>query len=145
MAMIKLIALLKRKPGITHEEFTRRWLKEHTKLSTKLEGLRGYRINIATQRQPEGDTDTPIYDGTCEMWWDSIEAMEASFATELGKSAGADADGFCSERVHIYTDEFPLVEGPQRPAPRKRAARKSASAKRSPVKRTVKNTTRRMR
>ena len=51
--MVKLIALLKRKPHISQEAFARRWVNDHVKLSAKMPGLRGYRINLATARQPE--------------------------------------------------------------------------------------------
>jgi uncharacterized protein (TIGR02118 family) len=110
--MIKLIALLKRKPGVSKEEFKHRWLDEHTKISTKIPGILGYRINIATARQPDGTEIEPIYDGTCEMWWNSIEEMEAGFKTAIGVAAGADADSFCEIRLHVYTDEYVIVSGP---------------------------------
>ena len=112
--MVKLIALLKRKPGIRKEEFAQRWLNEHIKLSTRMPGVRGYRINIATGYQPEGAGVESIYDGTAEMWWDSIEAMEAAFASEEGKIAGADADEFADVRIHIYTEEHVIVPGPEK-------------------------------
>lgn len=110
--MVKLVAFLKRAPGMSKEEFTRRWVKEHTKLAKELPGLRGYRINIATERQPEGTGPEPIYDGTAELWWDDIDAMEAAFATGLGKRAGADADEFAGVRIHLYTTEHVIVPGP---------------------------------
>lgn len=101
--MVKLIALLKRKPGISREEFAKRWLDEHTKISTQLPNLLEYRINIATQRQQ--DNGEAEYDGTAEMWWESIDAMEAAFQSDIGQRAGADADEFCSVRIHVYTEE----------------------------------------
>ena len=110
--MVKLIALLKRKPGISMEEFERRWVEEHTKLSTQIPGIRGYRINIALSQQPEG-TDEPLYDGTAELWFDSVEAMEEAFATDIGARAGADADEFSDVRIHLYTKEYVVVEGPE--------------------------------
>ena len=110
--MVKLIALLKRKPGLSKEEFAQRWVYEHTKLSAKLPGLRGYRINIATPHQPEGAGAEPIYDGTAELWWDSIEAMEASFESDIGVAAGADADEFADVRIHIYTEEHFVIPSP---------------------------------
>lgn len=110
--MVKLIALLKRKPGISREEFDRLWVEEHTKISRDLPGLKGYRINLALPTQPEGDLvdGEPIYDGTAEMWWDSVEEMEASFASDIGQAAGADADQFAEVRIHIYTEEHIIVQ-----------------------------------
>jgi uncharacterized protein (TIGR02118 family) len=113
--MIKLIALLKRKPGMSKEEFEKRWLLEHTKLSSKIPGLRGYRINIAINHQPDGDDIEPIYDGTAELWWDSLEEMEAAFASQAGIIAGNDADQFCEVRIHIYTEENMVIPGPEYP------------------------------
>jgi uncharacterized protein (TIGR02118 family) len=110
--MVKLVAFLKRKPGFSREEFARRWVGPHAKMAAKLPGLRGYRINIATGRQPEGTDSEPLYDGTAELWWDSIEDMEAAFDTDLGKRAGADADEFASVRIHLYTTEHAIVRGP---------------------------------
>lgn len=110
--MIKLIALLKRKPGLTREEFADRWLNDHIKLSSKMPGLRGYRVNIAIDHQPDGDGVEPIYDGTAELWWDSVEAMEAAFDSQEGKVAGEDADQFAELRIHIYTEENFIVPGP---------------------------------
>ena len=135
--MVKLIAFLKRKPGMTSEEFAQRWVNEHTKISSQLPGVRGYRINIATERQPDGTGNEPLYDGTAEMWWDSIDDMEASFATELGQRAGADGDSFTTVRLHLYTTEYEIVPGPEshgprrrRTSPPKRAAAKSKTGAR---------------
>lgn len=141
--MIKLIALLKRKPGMTREEFAKRWVEEHTKVSSKLPGLRGYRINIATARQPEGTDPEPLYDGTAEMWWDSIDDMEASFNTEIGKRAGDDGDAFTIVRQHLYTDEYDIVPGPRKAAaprrqPAKRPVAKKAAKRRTTAIRTAK-------
>lgn len=110
--MVKLVAFLKRKPGIRREQFARRWIESHAKMASQLPGLRAYRINIATDRQPDGTGPEPIYDGTAELWWDNIEAMEAAFATDLGQRAGADADEFAAVRVHLYTTEHVIVPGP---------------------------------
>lgn len=101
--MIKLIALLKRKPGLSMAEFKRLWVEEHTKISARLPGLIDYRINIATPEQ-ELAGELP-YDGTAELWFESVEAMRQSFASEIGQAAGADADKFADVRIHIYTEE----------------------------------------
>jgi uncharacterized protein (TIGR02118 family) len=127
-SVIKLIALLKRKPGLSQEEFAQRWVKEHTKISSRLPDLRGYYINICTPRQPEGTGDEPLYDGTAELWWDSIDAMEASFATDIGRLAGADGDAFTIVRMHLYTEEHTIVPFKGH-APRRTAKRKPGKPK----------------
>lgn len=105
--MVKLIALLKRKPGMTMEEFKVRWVDEHTKLSSKMPRLRGYYCNVATPQQPDGAE--PVYDGTAELWWDSMEDMEADFKSEEGIIGGNDADSFLTVRTHLYTTEYTIV------------------------------------
>ena len=106
--MVKLIALLKRKPELTKEQFAERWLNEHVKLSSQIPGLLEYRCNVAkTEQDSPGE---PLFDGTAELWFESVEVMEAAFETDLAKRAGDDADDFCSQRIHIYTDETLVVE-----------------------------------
>ena len=107
--MVKLVALLKRKPGMTREEFRKRWLDEHTKLSCGLPGCREYRINIALDHQPDENRPEPLYDGTAELWWDSVAAMKESFGTDIARIAGDDADSFCDARIHLYTEEYLVV------------------------------------
>ncbi|MBZ0302475.1 MAG: EthD family reductase [Anaerolineae bacterium] len=109
--MIKVIALLKRRPGMSMEEFKRIWIEEHVQLSAQMPGLRGYRVNIALPTQQD-DVPAPDYDGTAELWWDSREEMDASFKTEIAKTAGLDADRFSSVRQHLLTEEFVVVSGP---------------------------------
>jgi uncharacterized protein (TIGR02118 family) len=104
ISMVELVALLKRKPELSREDFARRWLNEHTKVSSRLPGLLEYRINIATLYQPD-----PLYDGTAELWWESLEATEGAFASDISKIAGADADEFCEVRLHLYTEEHVVV------------------------------------
>ena len=112
--MVKVIALLKRKPGWTREEFKKRWLDEHLKLSSQIPDLLGYYVNIAIDHQPDGDGVDSLYDGTAELWFDSIEKMEAAFESKKGVIAGADADLFADVRIHIYTEEHTVIPGPVR-------------------------------
>ena len=60
---VKLIALLKAKPGMTREEFAKRWIEGHAPLTLKFENLKGYRINVAIEEYQELEGELP-YDGT---------------------------------------------------------------------------------
>jgi len=104
---IKLIALLKARPGMSLEEFGERWVNGHAPLTLRFPNLKGYRINIASRDYQEIEGELP-YDGTAEMWWDSIEEMKADFDSPQAKAAVADADLFAAVRTHIYTDEHVL-------------------------------------
>jgi uncharacterized protein (TIGR02118 family) len=104
---VKLIALLKAKPGMTRAEFTKRWVEEHCPFTLKFKNLKGYRVNIAITEYQELKGELP-YDGTAELWWDSLEDLQADFASLEGVTAGADADEFTVVRTHIYTREYIL-------------------------------------
>ena len=102
---VKLIALLKAKPGTSRKDFEARWVKSHTPLTLKFKKLKGYRVNIAIDEYQEIVGELP-YDGTAELWWDSLEDMKEDFASPEAKQAGADA--FTILRTHIYTREHIL-------------------------------------
>ena len=100
---VKVVALLKAQPGMDRETFAHRWVEEHAPLVLRMRRLRGYRINVAIEEQ-ELVGELP-YDGTAELWWDSLEDMRADFESEEGVLAGDDADSFTVLRQHIYTEE----------------------------------------
>ena len=104
---VKLIALLKGTPGMSREEFGRRWVEGHAPLTLKFPNLKGYRINVAIEEYQELEGELP-YDGTAELWWDSLEEMQEDFASEAAAAAVADADTFTVVRTHIYTEEHVL-------------------------------------
>ncbi len=81
---VKVIALFKAAPGMSREEFRRRWVEEHAPLTLQMERLRGYRVNVAIEEQ-EIEGELP-YDGTAELWWDSIEDMRADSDSEAGQA-----------------------------------------------------------
>jgi uncharacterized protein (TIGR02118 family) len=104
---VKLIALLKAKPGMGRDEFAKRWVEGHAPLTLRFPNLKGYRINVAIEEYQELEGELP-YDGTAELWWDSLEEMQEDFASEAAAAAVADADTFTVVRTHIYTEEFVL-------------------------------------
>jgi len=104
---VKLVALLKARDGLSREEFAQRWLDEHAPLTLRFPNLKGYRINVALDEYQEIEGELP-YDGTAELWWDSLEEMQEDFASEEAAVAVADADTFTSVRTHLYTVEHVL-------------------------------------
>jgi len=104
---VKLIALLKAKPGMSRDEFAKSWIEGHAPLTLRFKNLKGYRINVAIEEYQEFEGELP-YDGTAELWWDSLEEMQEDFASDEAAKAVADADTFTVVRTHIYTEEFVL-------------------------------------
>ena len=103
--MLKVISLLKRKEGMSFEDFRKWALEEHPPLGKKLPGIRHYCMSVVLEDNP----DLP-YDAVSEFWFDDNEARLAAFATEQGKAAGGDAAAHCSARVHLLTEEKILIE-----------------------------------
>lgn len=101
---VKLIALLKAKPGMSREEFEKRWVENHTPFTLKLKNLKGYRVNVAIDEYQEIEGKLP-YDGTAELWWDSLEEMQEDFASPEAQEAVADAEKFTAGLTHIYMRE----------------------------------------
>lgn len=102
--MLKVMSLMKKRPDLTLEQF-RHWAHaEHPLLAQKLPGLRGYRMNVAREENP----DNP-YDAVSEMWFDSPEARLAAMATDAGKAAGGDAASHCASRFHFLVEEKVFV------------------------------------
>lgn len=104
--MIKMVAFVKKLPHLTREEFIQRWVHEHTELS-KILGMKGYRINIALEPQPL--ENLPPYDGTAEIWWESVEQMSAALNSPENAIAGKDTERFCEVLQFVYTEEFVII------------------------------------
>ena len=102
--MLKVVSLLKRKEGMSLEEFRRWATQEHPPLGQQLNGIRAYRMSVVRDGTPDGP-----FDAVSEFWFDSQEARDAAFDTELGRSIVADALSHCSARVHLLTDETILI------------------------------------
>jgi uncharacterized protein (TIGR02118 family) len=103
--MLKVISLLKRKEGMSLEQFRVWALEEHPLLGKKLPGMRHYRMSVILEDNP----DLP-YHAVSEFWFDDNEARAAAFATPEGKAAAEDAAAHCSSRVHLLTEEKVIIE-----------------------------------
>lgn len=103
--MLKVISLLKRKNGLSYDEFKRWALEEHPELGKKIPGIRHYRMSVVNTDNP----DLP-YDAVSEFWFDDEQARQEGFATDAGKAAAADAQEHCSIRTHLLTEEKVIIE-----------------------------------
>ena len=97
--MIKLVFTLRRKDGMSREEFQRYWREEHAPLVRRLaETLRIRRYVQTHARDTDLDealaasrgSEARAYDGVAELWWDSLEELMAGFSSEAGQAAGAE-------------------------------------------------------
>ena len=93
--MIKLFEMIKRKEGMTHEEFSRYWEEKHGPLIAKtVPGLKRYIQNHAMKLGGRGD---PPFDGIAELWYESLQDWRMSadwLKGEGGKVILEDAKNF---------------------------------------------------
>lgn len=96
--MIRLVFLLRRKAGLSLEEFHRYWRDDHGPL------VAGYAKHIGVSRYVQShrlDDDTnermqkarggmePSYDGVAELWWETEAALTETLGGTAGQAAAA--------------------------------------------------------
>lgn len=86
--MIKIVDLLVRKDGYSHEEFVERWQGDHGDLAKDLPGLRKYVTSV-----PDSPEHAE-YDGVLELYFDDMEAMNEAFQSDIGQEVQEDAEEF---------------------------------------------------
>jgi uncharacterized protein (TIGR02118 family) len=94
--MIKLVFMLRRRDGITREEFQRYWKGEHAELVKRHAELLRIRRYVQTHAR-DTDLDDALagsrgseprqYDGVAELWWDSIDDLAQAATSEEGQTA----------------------------------------------------------
>lgn len=78
--MQKIVAIVQKKDGISHEEFLRRWQNDHPVYVRRLTGIRRYVQSPAIVHRSPWPAD-----GIAELWFDSLRAIAIAF-----ESAAAD-------------------------------------------------------
>jgi uncharacterized protein (TIGR02118 family) len=89
--MVRLIILLRKRPGLPDELFRQYWRETHAPLVAKLPGLRRYVQSLPIDAAPAA---RPNYDGVAELWFDSVAALQAAFDSPEDRIARADTENF---------------------------------------------------
>lgn len=111
--MFKAIILLSRGDDQSPEDFRTWWLESHAPLARQLPGLRKLCFNLvapALNPPPDGESVGLPYDGVSELWFDSREAFDAAYATELGKRVASDSLEHVSGRLRLFVEEHVQVD-----------------------------------
>ena len=108
--MIKRVSFLRRKDGMSREQFFAHWTGPHADIVKQLPGLRGLRFGrVQSWTPPEA-----AWDGVGEVWFDSVEAAQAAFATEPFRSLLAeDRPKFTREIQACFVEEETVVPPPR--------------------------------
>ena len=104
--MIKLVALVRRRPDLSVDDFRDYWLGIHAPLAAAIPGMRGYRINLAGD--PGAQPPAP-YDGSAEIWFDDRRAMETGLTSPEGDVAGRDTANFAASIEFLVTEEHVIL------------------------------------
>jgi uncharacterized protein (TIGR02118 family) len=113
--VIKVVTCIKRKPGMSVEDFQAYWRARHPAVVVRLPGVRRY-IQSHTRIAGYGKGE-PIYDGIAEVWLEDGKAMHALRGTQELAAVEADEVRFidrATTRV-IATDEHVIKDGPAPP------------------------------
>ena len=96
--MIKLVFTIRRREGMTREEFQRYWREQHAPLVQRhADTLRIRRYIQVHSRDTDLDealsasreSEPRVYDGVAELWWESFEDLAAGASSEEGQAAAA--------------------------------------------------------
>jgi hypothetical protein len=97
--MIRLVYLLRRKPGLTLEEFHTIWRDEHGPLVASHQNHLGIVRYTQSHRLDDPMNGAmaaarggmePAYDGVAEAWWESEESFTSAVSTDAGRRAGSE-------------------------------------------------------
>jgi uncharacterized protein (TIGR02118 family) len=90
--VIKAMRAFSRMPGMSTEEFLRRW-DEHARLVLAIPGVRGY---VQSPKVGRDDQSSAPFDGFSAIWFDDEEAAARALASPEGRAARADSAEFIS-------------------------------------------------
>ena len=113
--MIKVCAVLHRRPDLGVEEFQSYWRTTHAGIVSKVPGIRNY---VQSHPRLSGYRRGPLpFDGLAEIWADDTDALRAMAASPELQAVRRDEPNFLdTERlVELIVDEVVIKDGPVAP------------------------------
>jgi uncharacterized protein (TIGR02118 family) len=105
--VIKLIAFVRRKEGMSADEFHRYWREEHGPLVARTKSG-SYALRYEQNHVVRGSDDTDGFDGVTIQWFESVESFYASVREPDYAEIAADTEKF----LDMSRLEFVLTEEP---------------------------------
>jgi uncharacterized protein (TIGR02118 family) len=111
--LIKRMSTLKRRPDVSAEQFKIEWFDIHSVLVKRLPQVKGYTQNLIFDRslgrgKPANYEDLPI-DGIVELWFTDVDALNAGFASDAGKTLMTHATEFIAEISTFLVETHEVV------------------------------------
>jgi len=102
--VIKQIFFIKKKPGMSFEEFKKYYLEVHAPLFKRLfPEVRKYVVNLALQRGKP-----TLYDAVAEIYWDDFETIVKAAKSDTYKNIiRPDEQEFIGSMEVVLTEELP--------------------------------------
>jgi uncharacterized protein (TIGR02118 family) len=101
--MVRVHIWLRKKEGMSTEEFRSHWLETHAPIARDgYEHLRGYTVDLVT-RVPQGQ-DAP-YDGVAVLTWDDREGFSADMKGDAARRGAEDLNSFTSGNGLVFVEE----------------------------------------
>jgi uncharacterized protein (TIGR02118 family) len=102
--MIRRVSFIRRKAGLTREQFLAHWRGAHADIVRQLPGLRGLRFTPIAKCAPA----ELAWDGLGETWFDTIAESDRAFGAEPFKTLLAeDRAAFIGDSQSCYVKEPP--------------------------------------
>ena len=121
--MVTLVGCLKRKPGLTREEFQKWWVEKHVPFVKQVPGLRRYVVHV-TQKGfdplagPSGTfSDEPPFEGIAELWFDDEAAVARAWSSPEGMKDLVHIAEIPATHMVAICDPKVMISGPQEPFP----------------------------
>lgn len=109
--MFKVAVLLKRRPGLSVEEFQEYWRTRHGPLVARCPEVRRYvQSHALLQGYRKGEL---LFDGVSEVWFDSAEAFDAFRKGPAAEERSSDAANFLdrTRTVWMPVDVYVIKDG----------------------------------
>jgi len=98
--MIKLVYCIRKKAGLSDEEFFRYWEKVHGPMGARIPGLR--KLVQSRRLTIPGDKHRPDYYGMAELWLDDVKALLAARQSPEWKTSTEDEANFLNHNQVAY-------------------------------------------
>ena len=103
--MVKILSMMKRKDGMSIQDFRKWVLEEHAEFGKNFPGIRQYKIDVVTDDNADGP-----YDAVNELYFDDVATFQAALQSDIGSQAGADIKEHCApDRFRLVTEENIIV------------------------------------
>ncbi|MFZ0198068.1 MAG: EthD domain-containing protein [Candidatus Sulfotelmatobacter sp.] len=106
--MVKLVYCITKKAGCSDEEFFHYWKNVHGPIGARIPGLR--RLVQSHRIVVRGDKRSPDYDGAAELWFDSVEALQAARQSPEWRASTQDEANFIDHgKVAYFVSEEHVI------------------------------------